>query len=411
MVIDDCRISSALMAELLHAEWPNAEVILYDPLLSGMPTEEASLSEYDLVFLDYRLGSFDGLAWLAEFRRFNDPPTVLFVTGEGDELVAVKAIKLGAADYLPKDQLTPERLISVVKSVLDERRENELTRQLPGPAIPDIPNYRLIERLPWNGVSHIFLAERARDGNKAVLKMIPQPSRDARGLVRRLNSEFEILQSIRHPHVVKLYGYGTAGGFAYIAMEYLPGGSLRERMNAGITPLEAFRYAHSIALTLADLHDFGVVHRDLKPSNVMFNGDDQVVLIDFGIAKEMESQAELTATGTYVGTPHYMAPEQAGGKRDVDGRADLYSLGVILYEMLSGKKPINGRTTAEMLLNLLLHDPKPLPKAFERFQAMIDRLLAKEPERRFSGARELVSAIEAYCVNLTSPQSEQGGSD
>ena len=171
-------------------------------------------------------------------------------------------------------------------------------------------------------------------------------------------------------------------------MEYLDGGDLKQRIAGGINEADAVRYLRQIASALAQVHEVGILHRDLKPGNIMLRRDDSVALIDFGLAKRMRLKMEITDSGEIFGTPYYMSPEQGHGNV-IDLRSDIYSLGVIFFEMLTGKKPYRAET-AMGIIYLHAKAPVPLlPPRFARYQALLNMMLAKLPEDRLQSAAEV----------------------
>ncbi len=178
-----------------------------------------------------------------------------------------------------------------------------------------------------------------------------------------------------------------------MAMEYLPNGTLKERIAAGLTPEQGLTYIRQIASALGYAHGLGLVHRDVKPANILFRADGTAVLSDFGIAKSLDDRTQFTQAGFAVGTPSYMSPEQARGQ-DIDGRADLYALGVVLYEILVGKLPYTGN---DALSTALAHLTEPLPELpvhHGRYQDVLRKLLAKDPAERFPDAAALLRALD-----------------
>lgn len=173
-------------------------------------------------------------------------------------------------------------------------------------------------------------------------------------------------------------------------MEYCGGGSLKRRITAGLAPAEACRLLREIAAALGALHAASICHRDLKPTNVLFREDGTLVLIDFGLAKRAALQAGMTGSGAIFGTPYYMSPEQGHGE-SVDARGDIYSLGVIFHEMLTGRKPFDGDTAMTVIVK---HRQAPLPRlpsSLVAYQPLLDRMLAKHPDERFQSIDELLS--------------------
>jgi serine/threonine-protein kinase PpkA len=198
---------------------------------------------------------------------------------------------------------------------------------------------------------------------------------------------------------VQIYDLGVADDHAYIAMEHFPAGDLRQRMKAPLTPAVAMGFLRQIASALEAIHSVGVLHRDLKPANVMLRADGTVSLIDFGLAKANENDISLTGTREIFGTPYYMSPEQ-GHAEIIDARSDLYSLGVVFYEMLIGRKPFNGATAMEVIYKHKRAELPEIAPEFAPYEGLIRRLLAKSPDKRYQSAGELLSAIAA----LTMPE-------
>ena len=256
--------------------------------------------------------------------------------------------------------------------------------------LPQIPGYKLLKVLKQSKRSRTFLAEQQSLARQVALKVLSEEFFDDPALRQRFVDEGKSAARLNHPHVLAVFDIGSAGGFPFIATEYVPGGTLRERMQQPMAPVEALRIARDLASALEYAHSQGVIHRDIKPSNVMFRGDGAAVLGDLGILK-----AQSGASSMQVGSPHYMSPEQIEGHTG-DGRADLYSLGTVLFEMLTGRPPFDAEDPFAVISKHLT-DPVPrLPEALSQYQPLIERTLAKKPEERFASARELVLAIDSY---------------
>ena len=212
-------------------------------------------------------------------------------------------------------------------------------------------------------------------------------------LLRRFMREHALLTRLDHPSVAGIYEHGFAEDFAYIAMEYFPGGMLRDRINGCGSMGEALGYVSSICAGLSAVHSFNIVHRDLKPTNILFRADGTLAIADFGISRDLTQASDLTASTGWLGTPPYMSPEQITSEA-LDTRSDLYSLGVMLFELLAGQRPFRHRSLPG-LLSAHLYDPVPqLPAASRVCQSLVERLLAKRPEDRVSTAREAQILIE-----------------
>jgi serine/threonine protein kinase len=200
--------------------------------------------------------------------------------------------------------------------------------------------------------------------------------------------------AVRSPLVVEIYDYGLHAGLEYLAMEYLPRGDLKARIQRGVSEHDALHYLVQIASALQVVHEAGIVHRDLKPPNVMLRENDGVALIDFGLARSLQGNTASTHTGVLLGSPYYMSPEQALGET-LDARSDFYSLGIICYELLTGNKPYTGDTAMEVLQQHVSAPVPVLPPELARYQSFLGRLLAKSRGERFATAAEIIVAAAA----------------
>ncbi len=375
LIIDDSPDFRALLRLYLSKELDSPNIEEYDLESRGKPAENFDWSAYDILFLDYQLGEEeDGLAWLKQFRRHNNFPPTVVLTAEGDEYIAVRAVKLGAADYINKKDISPKRLKDLVEEALEfgEAREsaqddliNDATQIIKSihtekEALPeqnlDI-GYKFVRLIGQGAMSHVYLAERVVDRLSLVLKVLDLTKCDDDTLLKRFVLEAELIAELNSPFVVQIYEHGLTDKYGYIAMEFFSRGDLKQRMELKITPEVAFNYMTHICYGLAAIHRIGVVHRDLKPANIMFRGDDSLALADFGISKRIESGNGLTSIGQVLGTPHYMSPEQ-GEALAVDARSDIYSAGVLLYELLTGEKPYSAATPAALIYQHV-HGPVP----------------------------------------------------
>lgn len=266
----------------------------------------------------------------------------------------------------------------------DDRRSS--TGKNPRPAaFPAIAGYRFLQTIARSPKSEIHVAHSIELGHNVAVKVLrtgPLSTADA-GEEDRFERERELLMRIKHPAIVDVYDWGHGDDFRYIVTEYFPSGSLELRIRNLMTVRDSVDIFLQIAAALVVVHAAGLCHRDLKPANVMMRQDGRIVLIDFGLAKH--SGAALTNAGEVRGSPYYISPEQAEGAA-VDQRSDLYSLGVMLYEMLTGQRPFRGSSVIA-ILQAHRSDPIPvLPAEFARFQRLIDGLLAKDPVERFPTA-------------------------
>ena len=255
-----------------------------------------------------------------------------------------------------------------------------------------VPGYNVLQIIGQGGQAQVYLAEREHDGLHVALKVLDRRLRQDTVFLERFVREYKLLASLEIDHVARIYDQGFSGEHPYIALEYLPSGTLAARIHEGIPPRTALRLASQIARALAAIHQRGIIHRDLKPANILFRADGRPVLVDFGLAKDLGVVSNLTIQGRLLATPRYMSPEQCMGK-PVDERTDLYSLGAILYEMLTGQKIFAEATPAD-LMRLHATAPRPvLREPHDVHQPLLDRLLAIDPAERFRSAAEVCATI------------------
>lgn len=260
---------------------------------------------------------------------------------------------------------------------------------------PQIPGYRILRELGRGGMASVYLAEQKSIEREVALKvMLPELAASDPSFSMRFVREAKIVARLAHPHITAVYDVGVAGPHHYFSMEYVTGGDLKSRIREGMMPKLSFAIARQIASALAFAHAKNYVHRDVKPENILFRQDGTALLSDFGIAKSNDVATQMTATGAVIGTPHYMSPEQAQG-HELDHRSDLYSLGIMLYEMLTGSLPYTGSSALSIGIKHLKEPIPQLTPPAHVYQALIDRLLAKNPADRFQSGEEVVAAIDA----------------
>jgi tRNA A-37 threonylcarbamoyl transferase component Bud32 len=257
-----------------------------------------------------------------------------------------------------------------------------------------IRGHRIVRQIGSGGMCVIYLAESERAGALVVLKVfsqVPDVSERITGFDRFLQ-EYQIVAGLKHRNIVRIHDLGVADDHAFIAMEHFSAGDLRQRMKSRLSPSLAVRYLEQIASALEAIHSVGVLHRDLKPANVMLRGDGSLCLIDFGLAKANEMEVSLTGTREIFGTPYYMSPEQ-GHAEPIDARSDLYSLGVIFYEMLTGRKPYTGASAMEVIYKHKRAEMPQIGPELADYREVLLRLLAKAPEDRFQSAAAVLEAV------------------
>ncbi|MBI2379796.1 MAG: protein kinase [Gammaproteobacteria bacterium] len=257
-----------------------------------------------------------------------------------------------------------------------------------------VPGFQIEGELGSGAMASVYLATQTSLDRKVALKIMAASLAADQSFCERFLREGRMLARLSHPHTVTIHDIGSTGHHYYMAMEYLPGGTLKDKMRAGMSLEQGLKVLRQIAEALGYAHSRGVVHRDVKPANILFRENGSAVLSDFGIAKPLGEGTQFTQAGFAVGTPSYMSPEQAQGK-ELDGRSDLYALGIVLHELLTGKPPFEGTDTLSTALMHLTQPVPQLPPALSRYQNLIDRLMAKTPEERFANADALVQALDA----------------
>ena len=261
-----------------------------------------------------------------------------------------------------------------------------------------IGRYEVLQQLGKGGMATVYLARDPFFGRQVAIKVLSSLFSHDPQFQARFEREAKVIAALEHPYIVPVYDYGREGDQTFLVMRYMPGGNLGERRTTGqpISPAEIVTLFQRLGEALDEAHRQGIIHRDLKPANVMFDGRDHAYLSDFGIAKLMQSSSSFTGSAV-LGTPAYMSPEQAMGSKGVDGRSDVYSLGVMLYEMLAGRRPFHATTPVQLMFKQIT-DPLPpldtealhLPVACN---AVLAKALAKEPIQRYATPGEFAAAV------------------
>lgn len=399
LVVDDDPDLRNLLVHYIRQEWPAGDVDEYDPLEREMPGAEFSLGVYDVIILDYMLGRGDGLQWLINFKKRADCPPIIFLTGAGNEIIAVRAMKAGADEYQRKQELTKARLVTAIRDVARDKFEKtvppEVAARMEGHVLGarvQIPGIKVLRLIGEGGMSHVYLASTDKDDEPLVVKILRQEiTQDKRALARFLE-EYNLIERIGSRHVARIHGHGVSEDNAYLVMEFFDGGDLNKRLGNKPLPVEeALRLFRELMLALGDIHEQGILHRDLKPQNLMFRADGSLAIVDFGIAKHIDS-IDTTSKGEILGTPRYMSPEQVQGKA-LDLRTDIYSAGVLLYQMILGEHLFSGDTAVEVALHHLNTPPPALPERLDGFQRLFDKLLEKDRDARFRNADEVIGYL------------------
>ncbi len=365
-----------------------------------------------------RIGSYAAVMFIAEFTppeaaahalnaltRLRELHTTLpifvFARG-GNERSAARAMKLGATDYWPIHSVVLSELAAALQPVVEVSQGDSIAppksdrwRQ------PEIAGYSLIKKLAQTSSACVYLARNAEFAKPVALKMqeirstplVSEPER------RRFTQECEILSRINHRSVANILDFGITDECLYLALEYFACGSLRERLKHPVSESDAVNYAHQIGEALQVVHAAHIVHRDLKPSNLMLTDENRLVLIDFGSARTRVMRADDARIDDCTGTPYYVSPEQVDD-RAPDERGDLYSLGVVLFEMLAGRLPFVGKTLGDIFAQHRSAPVPRLPLPVQAYQPIIDRLMAKDPQDRYPAAAQFLDELDAVRAEL-----------
>ena len=242
-------------------------------------------------------------------------------------------------------------------------------------------------------MSSVYLAVQESLERKVALKFLKDP--EMPDFCERFMNEAKFVASLTHKNIVTIYDIGRVDNFFYISMEHLEGGDLKEKIDRGLELEQTLQIMEDAAEVLFFVHEKGYVHRDVKPPNIMFRKNGELVLTDFGIAKHIQQDSSLTVTGAILGSPYYLSPERAEDSKNVDAKADIYSLGVMFYEMLTGERPFKGKTFSGVILAHINNPIPRLPEELSRFQPLLDRMIAKDPEDRIGSCREIIEALRS----------------
>ena len=348
----------------------------------------------DCILLDYSLPDTDGLEVFRELQRVcKDVPPVVLLTSHGDEALAVQAMKSGLSDYLSKSRMTPDLLRTALFEAITRRNDTvdtQLTSLQTASVIPRIVDERYLLESEGlrGGMGTVFEARDLKTEEKVALKLLRRPSDAIR---HRFEREIRVLAKLQHPGIVRYLNHGTSGdGDLYLVMDWLDGldlaGYLRcDRLSVEETVILGMRISEALEVA----HSNRLIHRDIKPSNLFLVGNDvrRVTLIDFGIVHDSNSGTFLTSTGLTVGTPGYMAPEQILDDLDVDHRADIFSLGCVMYECLTGTHYFSGRNVVAVLAKLTDEEHDLRPRLYDiglntALADLLSEMLARRPEQR-----------------------------
>jgi hypothetical protein len=418
LIVDSDRSRRLWVSQHIEVLWPGSAPAATEPQTLQTSDRTPALTQYDMVLYGVQLkadaaavdAQLDAVRQLAG--QSGCPPVIVLAQG-GDEFTAVRAIKSGAFDYLPLAHLDGRRLGDALRMAVTSSATAVATtppESKPATLRPrrtdrfELPQYSLLHELGDTARATVYLAYSMALGRNVALKI----SKGGPGAEeqQQFAREYAAISALKHRSVVEIYDYGFHQGREFLAMEYFPCGDLKTRLGQPLMAVEALEYARLVSAALQLVHGAGLVHRDLKPPNVMVREDGSIVLIDFGLAKAMNSQTNSTAMGMLRGSPYYMSPEHALG-RVLDARSDLYSLGVVLYEMLAGRRPYGGSTAVEVMQRHVQGVRPPLPKPLAEYEPLVESLMARDPLRRFADAAAATAALTAAVASATEHVAEE----
>lgn len=400
---------------------------IYNPAI-GLPKMSQDWHKHNIILLSYDLSleNETGLDWLEILITYPEIPPIILITSELNKDIATKALKLGAVSCISKTTINPHNMMQKIQQsialaapsrgnpkgyisgIFDVSTSRQAAEHQPEKTPADkkhealqakytklnIPGYKLISEIVEGGMSKIFRATRLEDGLTVILKVLFTEEHQEPNALKRFMQEYSMIGKTNNAHIVHIYERGFATDFAYIAFEYLSHGSLTRRIRRGLSDTTSIEYLKQMARGLVAIHEKNIVHRDLKPANILFSDEKTLKIIDFGIANNTETEiSDLTVTGCIIGTPQYMSPERCFGF-PVDQRSDIYSLGIIFYAMLTGKTPFKAKEFEEFLHAHKKNIMPKLPLEHEKYQSLLDGMVAKAPEERFQTMEDLLVGIE-----------------
>jgi tRNA A-37 threonylcarbamoyl transferase component Bud32 len=413
IIITDSSADLGRLRHMLANIVDDIEVTEYDFEQNGQPGPNFDWSVYDLLLIKDRLGGFEsGLAWITMFALNARLPATILMAEQMNSFIALKIEEMERTEQILRadlDAASLQRLLnkfgfdfgtkSAARTLSNMAfvNDSEIVRQLSG----DDPEqsseaYKFVRLIGQGAQSRVYLAERKADQQTIVLKVLDLEEIDDISAVQRFAREAELIASIESPYVIKIFDHGFTSSYGYIAVEFFTRGDLKHRLENGIEPADAVLYALNIAYALEAIHSLGIVHRDVKPGNIMFRSDDSIALADFGISRHLDDSWNLTKTGAVIGTLSYLSPEQGLGNK-IDERTDIYALGIVLFEMLTGEKAFKASSLGALVYQHLYADVPLLPDQFSRYQLIIAKTLAKDPDDRFQSAAELIAQLEPLC--------------
>ena len=409
LIADASEERRHLLMQYVAIEWPNAAIRELDASVHALAGKDSPIADCDMVVVGLSAQEASETGWLDVIRARADAPTVVAVIEGGP--AAAQALLQRGVYCQGRHNITTDDMRRALRAALRERLSGAgapdnttiintgvlhggaHTHPIQAPPLKrvQIRGYQLLRKLGKGGMSEVYLAQSARTGAVCAVKILPGEGVSA-SVLNLFIEECSVVSGLDSPYVVRIFEHGVTDECLFVAMEYIQGGDLRERVALGIDVEEATRILLHLARALDVIHRAGIVHGDVKPQNIMFRDARSLVLVDFGVSRVVETTTVLRA-GQVVGTPSYISPEHVLGQ-PMDGRSDLYSAGVLFFEMLTGRKPFSAGSVDELLRMHVQAPPPRLPRELSAYQDLVDRLLAKKPAERFFCAADLVPYLE-----------------
>ena len=406
IIIDPSPGALAATRRLLASADPAVEVTEYDPEQLGPPPPGFNWGLYDLLLIAEEPG--DGrtaLDWLQRTAPDAAFPAAYVLTRDDGKHYAARAPTDGVRGALAPHELSVPRLRKVLRALAGRQQNADARVSLSQDAailqgiasLGPLPasegsGYRFQRLIGQGAFSRVYLAEQAASQELTVLKLVDLDQDAHPEVLVAFIREAALLAATASPHVVRYFSHGCTRHYAWLAMEFLGGGDLKQRIGAGLDTGQAIDLMHQLLRALHAVHTQRIVHCDLKPGNLLFRRPNELVLVDFGLSRQLLTTHDEPVWLQAQGTASYCSPEQLRGE-PLDCRTDLYSAGVVFFELLTGRKPY-ASLTPQKTLDLHLHAPLPrLPRHLRAFQPVLDRLLAKSPEDRYDSASAVLNAL------------------
>jgi hypothetical protein len=381
--------------------WPKM-MIEYARTANGpMYLDRARLDRYRLIVVRQGLHSIAELTtciFLLRILNLESRPEIIFIAEDAEQLKAAKSTRLGELHCLLASEVTSAKIQAILDKIAhrDLKDAGNLAE-----GAPDIPGYTIRQPIAGTYSSTVYRAFSTDHGKDVALKICELNTFGDNEYHRlTLREEYKILKELNGRYVPNVYDYGEKDGLSYMAMEYLPHGTIKKLFANSGRSICRVEYMLHVAEALREIHNAGVLHLDLKPNNVLIREDGTPALIDFGISKRIDAARSQEKAGFSMGSPYFMSPEQIRGG-PLDERSDLYSFGVLWYRIFTGRTPFRGRTIEEISAAREYGSAPSMGYALRHYQPIVDRTLVNSPEDRFATAQELIDHIKLYSIEAT----------